>query len=998
MARPPSEVIGTLQRVLLLPLFALALLAALWTAVRLQIAAERQTTHNEAVEHSLSLARTLAEHVSNILRQTDHATQLFKLKFEETNGALRVPEFIRHGGLMESVLPARLDLPVALVDRNGHVIDSAHGFLPADLGDESIFQILADGSADAPIFSAPMVEPATRKWLIQVARRLNDKAGNFAGIIIIRIDPSYFVDDYDRLNVDDEGALILMSRDGALSVGRVGEKLFVSDQVDFTPVHDAPNGVDELVVNKPVDAIKRIYSFRDMPRYALTAIVGIPEAAALARFEQHRQTYTRISAAATVLIIAVVALLMEQSARLRASMRTAQEAQATLRAAADGSLDAFVILKRWPGGKGRKIEDFVVADVNERGAAMINLTRAQLMGATLGTVMPTFHSDGFFASYVRAIESGLPVDEELELNVEGLGRRWLHQQVVPIAGGVAVTARDITQRKHAEIEIRDNRSFLQSLIEHLPLLISVKSMRPETSGKMVVWNSAAEQATGLPAASVIDRHDGHPVGFDLHSQEQERAMLARTEVLDVPERPFRRHDGSILYLHTMSVPLFDEDGSIEYILSIAEDITRRREQEQALRASEAELAAMSDSLPLGLMRSDEHARCLYINRTLEVITGMSREQALGDGWLKAIHPEDRAIMQRAREHLAATSEPFQAIVRCRRQDGTLVWTSIKIAAIRIDGNVNGYVGSIEDITTLREAELALRESEARLRTIADTVPAMVAYIDADLVYRFHNMAYEREFGRNGAAVHGRTVRETVGEVHYAAIEPYLKRVLAGEEVSFDEVDHPGNVERNLSVTYIPQRGGDHQEVVGFHVIRQDVTSQQREKRRLLRLAQIDALTGLTNRAGFMQKLSDAMGAAEANGNLMAVMYMDIDHFKPVNDTYGHNVGDALLKAFSARLTHTMRASDTVARLGGDEFTIIMEKLVRAEDASHIAAKIVTAMEAPFELDDVTVSVSTSIGLAFYRDGEQTPDGLLKQADMLLYQAKQAGRNTYRVAA
>jgi diguanylate cyclase (GGDEF)-like protein len=161
---------------------------------------------------------------------------------------------------------------------------------------------------------------------------------------------------------------------------------------------------------------------------------------------------------------------------------------------------------------------------------------------------------------------------------------------------------------------------------------------------------------------------------------------------------------------------------------------------------------------------------------------------------------------------------------------------------------------------------------------------------------------------------------------------------------------------------------------------------------------VDPLTGLANRAGFMQKLTLAMTENADEGRLMAVMYMDIDHFKPVNDTYGHHVGDALLKAFSARLTHTLRASDTIARLGGDEFTIVMEKLGRREDASFLAAKIVAAMQAPFDLDGVTVMVSASIGLAYFTDGEIDPDALIKEADRLLYQAKQAGRNTYRVAA
>jgi diguanylate cyclase (GGDEF)-like protein len=238
----------------------------------------------------------------------------------------------------------------------------------------------------------------------------------------------------------------------------------------------------------------------------------------------------------------------------------------------------------------------------------------------------------------------------------------------------------------------------------------------------------------------------------------------------------------------------------------------------------------------------------------------------------------------------------------------------------------------------------------------------------------------------------------MGAERYAFLEPYVKRALAGETLTFEEDDISGITERTFEVVYIPQMDEEGLSVIGFHVMRQDVTAQKREKQRLLKLSQVDALTGLTNRAGFLQKLHDAMNASREHGGLMAVMYMDIDRFKPVNDTYGHSVGDALLKAFSARLTHTMRASDTIARLGGDEFTIIMERIGRVDDAAALAAKIVSAMQAPFDLDGKVVSVSASIGLTYYRDEEVSPAELLNRADMLLYEAKQAGRNTYRAGA
>jgi diguanylate cyclase (GGDEF)-like protein len=130
---------------------------------------------------------------------------------------------------------------------------------------------------------------------------------------------------------------------------------------------------------------------------------------------------------------------------------------------------------------------------------------------------------------------------------------------------------------------------------------------------------------------------------------------------------------------------------------------------------------------------------------------------------------------------------------------------------------------------------------------------------------------------------------------------------------------------------------------------------------------------------------------------MALMYLDIDRFKQINDRFGHNAGDALLRAFAGRLSQTLRSSDTVARLGGDEFTVIMEGLPRPEIASIVAAKIVEAMSTPFVIDQQTVNVTTSIGLAFYQGGATTVEGLVQQADVMLYQAKGAGRNNVQVA-
>src|SRR5476649_1011718 len=200
--RPLQRLAHRLYR-LSLPLFALILLVVIWSAVIYQVGQERASAVKDAVASSQSLARTLADHTGYILRQADHATQLFKLKYEESGATLRLNEFTRRLGLLDSVLPSKLELPIALVDASGHVIDSVHAYMPEHLGEHAFFKALAANPIDTALVDTPTLDAATKKWTIRLGRRLNDGQGRFAGAIIILVDPTYFVDDYDRLRSEE---------------------------------------------------------------------------------------------------------------------------------------------------------------------------------------------------------------------------------------------------------------------------------------------------------------------------------------------------------------------------------------------------------------------------------------------------------------------------------------------------------------------------------------------------------------------------------------------------------------------------------------------------------------------------------------------------------------------------------------------------------------------------------------------------------------------------
>lgn len=176
---------------------------------------------------------------------------------------------------------------------------------------------------------------------------------------------------------------------------------------------------------------------------------------------------------------------------------------------------------------------------------------------------------------------------------------------------------------------------------------------------------------------------------------------------------------------------------------------------------------------------------------------------------------------------------------------------------------------------------------------------------------------------------------------------------------------------------------------------EDITLRKQMESQLREMAHYDGLTKLANRAFFYQHLEQAISRIRRKGGMFALMYFDIDHFKSVNDSYGHDVGDALLMAFSARIKATVRDMDLVARLGGDEFALLLDDISDRAAAEGVASKLVDAMHPPFVVGELSLSVSTSIGVAFYVRG-MSADDIIRRADGAMYLAKRGGRDRYAV--
>jgi len=392
---------------------------------------------------------------------------------------------------------------------------------------------------------------------------------------------------------------------------------------------------------------------------------------------------------------------------------------------------------------------------------------------------------------------------------------------------------------------------------------------------------------------------------------------------------------------------------------------------------------------------DAQGKLVEVSDSFCRMFGYSRDEMIGmriSDWDAGVQPDQvPAIVTRI---MGSQSANF--VTQHRRKNGTVFDVEVAVNLVELDGKHYLFASS-RDITQRKFAEEALRQSEAHLLAVTDRIPMRVSFIDHAERYQFVNLAYEAAFAKPRAELYGMTVREVLGEGAYSQVAPYIARALAGETLSFDSEITTLEGYRCYRATYVPQFAEDGSTVLGLVAIILDTTTQKIEERRLIELSQLDSLTGLLNHAGFNKRIHEAIERSRASQNLMALMALDVDGFKQVNDTLGHQVGDLLLKGFARRLVKILRANDIIARPGGDEFAILVEGLEETEDAAMIARNIVEAARAPFILGDRTVCISTSIGVAVYA-GQPAINGtdLLKLADDLLYEVKRAGRNDFRI--
>lgn len=502
---------------------------------------------------------------------------------------------------------------------------------------------------------------------------------------------------------------------------------------------------------------------------------------------------------------------------------------------------------------------------------------------------------------------------------------------------------------------------------------------------------------------LLDVEAGNPVGkrvVDALDPVTYAALQPHLEAALAGERQhFERVNmvrGKAVCLLTDYIPDFNEAGEVVGIFATAKDITELKAIQSALGEGERRLRAITNNIPAMVGHFDTEERCLFANDAALAAQGLNVSDTSKHTLRTGLRDSYEQHAPYVRRVLQGEICGFEGHVQRNGQD--LYFQAHLVPDRDAQGQVQGFYLMSFDVTRVRRAEQARKHSEQRLRQITDNLPVLISYMDPQTVVHFANETYRTWLGADPETMLGRTIGDIVGRELFEARRPFMERALRGERVDYEAEITALGVTRNLSTSYIPDMDSDGK-VMGIYTLSSDVSALKAYERQLQALARFDTLTGLPNRLQFNEKMAEALERSERTGGGLALMFLDVDKFKSINDTLGHAAGDAVLREFSKRLQASVRHVDLVARLAGDEFVVILESLPSSAEATAVARKIVEAAAKPMEVEGRPLQVTTSIGIAFQDNAcpITTVPELLARADEALYAAKAAGRNTFHMA-
>jgi diguanylate cyclase (GGDEF)-like protein/PAS domain S-box-containing protein len=624
--------------------------------------------------------------------------------------------------------------------------------------------------------------------------------------------------------------------------------------------------------------------------------------------------------------------------------------------------------------------------------------RTELVGTTDYDNHPESTADIYYALEEKAFAEGRRTNLIHQVLLRDGTKRWIDNRKYPINGpdgeiiGIFGVAPDITEYIEVQNRLRGSEEQLRQAEKIAGLgsyILNIPKMQWTVSPElMTLVGSRQELVAGFDEmwryihpddrAWVAKRFDGY--------------FRGQGTPFDLEYRLVRGTDGETRWIHTRGRLEFDADGQPVSLKGTIQDITEQKQAQDALKESRDLLQLFVDRAPAALAMFDREMRYLSVSRRwledyelvgIEVV-GRSHYEVFPDipeRW-KAVHRRGMAG-----ETLKSDEDRFD------RADGTVQWIRWEVVPWRKgDGSIGGIVICSEDITPQKESENRLRLAASVFTgaregiTITDDKGAI---LDVNAAFtRITGYSREEALGRNPSILKsGLQSRE-----FYENMWNCLLRDGHWSNEIWNRSKCGDIYPEAITINAIRDADG---KTTNYVALFSDISEIKEHELQLEHIAHFDALTGLPNRALFADRLRQAMGQAQRSKHALAVVHIDLDGFKTINDRYGHSVGDGLLTAIAFRMKRALRDGDTLARLGGDEFAVVMLELDHDSAAVPALNRLLQTTSEEAQIGNVTLRVSASAGVTFYPQLEEVDaDGLLRQAGQAMYQAKLAGGNRF----
>jgi len=537
-----------------------------------------------------------------------------------------------------------------------------------------------------------------------------------------------------------------------------------------------------------------------------------------------------------------------------------------------------------------------------------------------------------------------------------------------------------------EARLNASQAQLRGLIQAIPDLIWLK----DKNGVYLSCNAMFERYMGMKEIDIVGKTD-----YDFMDEKTadlftiyDKKIMQNNQPYVTEEKIIFKDDGSEACVETIKTPLRDNDKNIIGVLGIARNITKRKKTEESLR----KFSLAVEQSPCNIVITDLNAQIEYANKGFELTTGYKLEEVLGKT-PKVLNSGKTSKATFA--HLWKTirnGEMWKGELINRRKDGSEYIELALITPVRQkNGEITHYLAIKEDITERKKLE-----TEQRIASIAFESQEGIIITDAHNVIIRVNKAFTAITGYSSEDVVGKNpnLLKSGREDDKFYKEMWQKILITGtwQGEIWNRNKNEGVYPQWLTISAVKD---EHNQTTHYVATLVDITEYKIAEEKIKHLAFYDPLTGLANRRKLVDSLNHSIAMCDRENLQLAVLMMDLDRFKAVNDTLGHLAGDELLKQVAQRIFNRLRNTDLVARLGGDEFVVLLEDINNEDDAARVATEIVNDLSQPFALpqsDDVRIG--SSIGIALYPQHGTTPDALMDNADIALYQAKDNGRGCF----